>query len=55
MAINEAGGTDHETGRTMSPEEAFSVVGDETFFQILQALGEAEEPLTVSELYRRVD
>jgi hypothetical protein len=55
MAINEAGGTDHETGRTMSPEEAFSVVGDETRLQILQALGEAEEPLTFSELYRRVD
>lgn len=30
-------------------------MGDETRLRILRALGEAEEPLAFSELYRRVD
>jgi len=55
MAIDGKGETAHETGRTMSPEEAFSVVSDETRLRILRALGEAEGPLAFSELYRRVD
>ena len=40
---------------TLSPDEAFAVLGDETRLQILQVLGEASEPLAFSELYDRTD
>ena len=39
----------------MSPDDAFAIVGDDTRIQILQAIGEADEPLTYSELFDRVD
>ncbi len=39
----------------MSPDDAFTLVGDDTRIQILQAIGEADEPLTYSELFDRVD
>jgi hypothetical protein len=49
--------TDTESGEqpTLSPDEAFAVLGDETRLQILQVLGEASEPLSFSELYERTD
>lgn len=39
----------------MSPDDAFATVGDDTRIQILQAIGEADKPLTYSELFDRVD
>lgn len=39
----------------LSPNEAFAVLGDETRLQILQGLGEADEPLAFSDLFDRVD
>lgn len=47
--------TGSERERTISPEEAFSVLGDETRLKILRTLGEAGEPLAFSELYDRVE
>lgn len=44
-----------ERERTISPEEAFSVLGDETRLKILRTLGEAGEPLAFSALYDRVE
>lgn len=44
-----------EESGTISPEEAFSVLGDETRLQILQTLGEAEDPLAFLELFDRVE
>ena len=38
-----------------SPEEAFAVLGNETRLQVLLALGEADGPLSFSELYEAVD
>jgi len=38
----------------LSPDEAFSVLGNETRVRILQALGEAEGPLSFTELRDRV-
>lgn len=46
-------GSSEAAGR--SPDEAFAVLGDETRLQILRVLGEAEGPLTFSELYGRTD
>lgn len=40
---------------TVPPDEAFAVLGNETRIRILQALGEADEPLSFSELYDRID
>lgn len=39
----------------VSPEEAFSVLGDETRLKILQTLGEADGQLGFSELFDRVE
>lgn len=39
----------------MSPDDAFATVGDDTRIQILQTIGEADEPLTYSELFDRAD
>jgi DNA-binding transcriptional ArsR family regulator len=39
----------------MSPDDAFNIVGDDTRIQILQTLGEADEPLTYSELLNRIE
>lgn len=43
------------TPETLSSEDAFAVLGDETRLQILQALGEADEPLAFSELFERIE
>lgn len=40
---------------TLSPDEAFDLLGDSTRLQILQALAEAGEPLAYSELFERID
>lgn len=40
---------------TLSPDEAFNLLGNETRLQILQALGEADEPLTYSELFNNIE
>lgn len=40
---------------SLSPDEAFDVLGDETRLQILEALAEADEPLAYSELFDRID
>lgn len=39
----------------MPPDEAFAVLGNDTRIRILQAIGEATEPLSFSELYDRID
>jgi len=44
-----------EEASPLSPDEAFSVLGDETRLQILQRLGEADGPLMFSELFGRID
>lgn len=46
---------DSDAGEMLSPHEAFNAVGDETRLQILQALGEADGPLTFSDLFARVE
>lgn len=46
---------DQETDRRLPPDEAFSILGNETRVAILRALGEAGEPLSFSALYERVD
>lgn len=40
---------------TLSPDEAFSVLGNEARLQILQTLGAADDSLAFSELYDRVE
>lgn len=40
---------------TLSPDEAFAVLGDDTRLQILQMLGAADEPLAFSELFDRIE
>ncbi len=44
-----------ETAARLSPEEAFSVLGDETRLTILRTLGDADDPLVFSDLFARVD
>ena len=44
-----------EPARSKSPEGVFAILGDETRLGILQALGEADEPLSFSALYDRVE
>lgn len=39
----------------VSAEEAFEVLGNETRLHVLRALGEADEPLSFSEVFDRVD
>lgn len=46
---------DADESGTLSPEEAFAVIGNETRIQILKALCEADRPLGFSELYDRID
>lgn len=45
--------TETESGPStvISPQEAFAVLGDKTRLEILHALGEADDPLTYSELF----
>ncbi|HKJ58220.1 MAG TPA: helix-turn-helix domain-containing protein [Halobacteriales archaeon] len=40
---------------TLSPDEAFDVLANETRLSILRTLGEADEPLSFSELFDRTD
>lgn len=40
---------------TLSPDDAFGVLGDETRLDILRALGDADDPLSFSALYDRVE
>lgn len=43
-------------GSTMlSPEEAFTVLGNEVRLEVLQTLGKADEPLAYSELFEEMD
>ncbi|MFB6187139.1 MAG: winged helix-turn-helix domain-containing protein [Halobacteriaceae archaeon] len=48
---NNSGQKDHTT---LSPDEAYSMLGNETRIQILRTLGEIETPLSFSELRERV-
>lgn len=50
-------GTETGSGEStaLSPDEAFTVLGNETRLQILRTLGTADEPLAFSELFDRVD
>lgn len=47
--------TDADAASGVTPEEAFSILGNETRLQILLALREAEGVLSFSELYDRVE
>jgi len=49
------GDSERDDARSLAPEEAFDVVGDETRLQILRALAAADGPLAYSELFDRVD
>lgn len=49
------GETGDSAGSTLPPDEAFSVLGNESRINILQVLGEADDRLSFSELYDRVD
>lgn len=40
---------------TLSADDAFAILGEETRLQILQALGEADGPVTFSELFERIE
>lgn len=44
-----------EGATTISPDDAFAVLGDETRLQILETLGEAEGPLSYSAVFDRID
>jgi len=47
--------TEERSSNPLSPDEAFSVLGDETRLDILRTLGEATEPLSFSALYEAAD
>ncbi len=48
--------TDGETeAGTLSPDEAFSVLGNEARLEVLRTLAVDDDPLTYAELYERVD
>jgi hypothetical protein len=49
--------TEPEDGepRTLAPDDAFAVLGNETRIQILEGLARAADPLSFSELHDRVD
>lgn len=49
-----ASSTDEGAGTMLSPDAAFSALGNETRIQILRILGEVEEPLSFTELRNRV-
>lgn len=44
-----------DAATTLSPDEAFAMLGDETRLQILEVLGDADGPLTYSELFDRIE
>lgn len=46
---------DAETAAGMSPDEAFAILANETRLGILRTLGDADGPLSFSELFERVD
>jgi DNA-binding transcriptional ArsR family regulator len=46
---------DEEESTSLAPDEAFSMLGNETRLGILHTLAEAESPLSFSELYDRID
>jgi len=46
---------DTATGERLAPDDAFSALGNETRIDILRALGDADPPLSFSELYDRID
>ncbi|WP_415378700.1 hypothetical protein [Halosimplex sp. TS25] len=46
--------TDDPADRTLSPDEAFEVLGNETRVDILRALGGADAPVSFTDLRRRV-
>lgn len=46
--------SDSEKRSRLTPDEAFSILGNETRIQILQALGEADQSLSFTELRERV-
>jgi ribosomal protein S27AE len=50
-------GSDTDSGdfAVLSPDEAFAVLGEKARLQILQTLGNADEPLAYSELFARVE
>ena len=50
-----SGDLDPEETTTVPPDEAFAALGNETRIRILQVLGDADEPLSFSELYDRID
>jgi len=47
--------TEPTESTTLSPDEAFDAVGNETRLRILQVLARAGEPLAYSDLFDRVD
>lgn len=47
--------TNPNESTTLSPDEAFAALGNETRLQILRTLGEADEPLGFSEILNRID
>jgi ribosomal protein L37E len=51
--MTESSGSDDQS--ILSPQQAFSVLGDETRLGILQSLGKADGPLLFSELFRQSD
>lgn len=51
MTIN----TESDGSSGLSPDETFAVLGKKVRLQILQTLGEADEPLAYSELYDRTE
>jgi DNA-binding transcriptional ArsR family regulator/ribosomal protein L37E len=46
--------TEWGASTVLSPEDAFAVLGDDTRFEILQALGEADGPVAYSDLFERI-
>lgn len=50
-----ASDTRGQSTTTFPPEEAFSVLGNETRMEVLKLLGGSNEPLSFSELFERVD
>ncbi|MFB6229082.1 MAG: ArsR/SmtB family transcription factor, partial [Halobacteriales archaeon] len=48
------GNADTSESSTLSPDDAFGVLGNETRIEILRALGDADGPLSFSELHDRV-
>ena len=47
--------TETEAHTVISPEEAFAVLGDQARFEILQALGKADDSVGYSDLFERIE